>query len=104
MAVKTIEEITKALTDKLGEDTSDEAIALLEDVSDTLNDYNQRITDNGDWKKKYETNDADWRKKYRDRFMGKVDDSADDKLVPKTDDEPVPKEKLTFDSLFKEGE
>ena len=104
MAVRTIEEITKALTDKLGEDTSDEAIALLEDVSDTLNDYNQRITDNGDWKKKYETNDADWRKKYRDRFMGKVDESADDKLVPPADDEPVQKKKLTFDSLFKEGE
>lgn len=104
MAVKTIEEITKALTVKLGEDTSDEAIALLEDVSDTLNDYNQRITDSGDWKTKYETNDAEWRKKYRDRFMGKVDESADDKLVPPSDDEPVPKEKLTFDSLFKEGE
>lgn len=104
MAVRTIEEITKALTNILGEDTSDEAIALLEDVSDTLNDYNQRITDNGDWQKKYETNDADWRKKYRDRFMGKVDESADDKLVPPTDDEPVSKEKLTFDSLFKEGE
>lgn len=104
MAVRTLEEITKALSEKLGEDTSDEAISLLEDVTDTLNDFNTRVTESGNWKQRYEENDAEWRQKYRNRFMGKVDENADDKLIPPDDHDDTPKEKLTFDSLFKEGE
>lgn len=92
MAIRTIEELMGAVRARVGEDTSDEAIAFVEDVSDTL----ASLSNAEDWKKKYEDNDAEWRKRYQDRFFNpeKVDE-------PGTDPDPEPK-KLTFDELFKE--
>ena len=71
MAVLKKEDLIKKLTAFLGEAPTDEGVALLEDVTDTMN-----ANDNGgeDWKQKYEDNDKAWRKKYIDRFNGKGDD------------------------------
>lgn len=38
MAVRTREEIIAQISARMGDDTSDEAIALIEDVTDTLSD------------------------------------------------------------------
>ena len=91
MAVKTIEEIMGAVRARVGEDTSDEALAFVEDVSDTLSS----LSSAEDWKKKYEDNDAEWRSKYRERFFNP------DKPDPDPEPQPEP-ERLTFDKLFKE--
>ena len=88
--VKTSNEIIEAVRKRLGEDTSDEALSLLEDVSDTLGDYDSKLSDNTDWKTKYEELDTSWRQKYRDRFMSgptkedEKDDEPEEKPVPKT--------------------
>lgn len=66
MAVRKKDELLSAIRARLGEDTSDEAISLIEDFHDTLNDYDSRVGE--DWKSKYEENDKTWRQKYRDRF------------------------------------
>ena len=92
MAIKTIEELMGAVRARVGEDTSDEAIAFVEDVSDTL----ASLSDAEDWKKKYEENDAEWRKRYQDRFF-----NPDKPNDPEPEPDPEPK-KLTFDELFKE--
>ena len=92
MAIKTIEELMGAVRARVGEDTSDEAIAFVEDVSDTL----ASLSNAEDWKKKYEENDAEWRKRYQDRFF-----NPDKPNGPEPGPEPEPK-KLTFDELFKE--
>ena len=92
MAIKTIEELMGAVRARVGEDTSDEAIAFVEDVSDTLTS----LSNAEDWKKKYEDNDAEWRKRYQDRFFNP--DKPNDR-EPEPDPEP---KKLTFDELFKE--
>lgn len=68
MAIKANAEILEAIKKITGENTSDDVITLLEDVQDTLNDYDNRITQAGDWKAKYEENDSAWRKRYTDRF------------------------------------
>ena len=92
MAIKTIEEIMGAVRARVGEDTSDEAIAFVEDVSDTLTS----LSSAEDWKKKYEDNDAEWRKRYQDRFFNP-------EKTPDPDPEPDAKpERLTFEELFKE--
>ena len=39
MAVKTREELMAQLSARIGSDTSDEAIGLMEDITDTLNDF-----------------------------------------------------------------
>lgn len=92
MAIKTIEELMDAVRARVGEDTSDEAIAFVEDVSDTLTS----LSNAEDWKKKYEDNDAEWRKRYQDRFF-----NPDKPNDPEPAPGPEPK-KLTFDELFKE--
>ena len=95
--IKTADELLNSIKNIIGDNNSDEAIAILEDTSDTLNDMEKQVRESGDWKKKYEDNDAGWRKKYRDRFFEPSTEPDDDEDV-----EPV-KKQLTYESLFKEG-
>lgn len=90
------EELLAMIKGVIGEDTSDESLQLIEDVSDTINDYEDRAKD--DWKAKYEANDKTWREKYRDRFFnGKPESESEDEP-----DDERPK-RLTYENLFKEG-
>lgn len=99
MAVRSKEEILGLVRTRIGEGATDDDLALIEDITDTIDNYETTSKDTTDWKKKYEDNDASWRKKYRDRFFsGKGSDEDDDK------DDPKPKPKVrTFEDLFKEG-
>lgn len=94
MAVKTKAEILELIKARVGDDTSDEALSIIEDVTDTLDDYEARIADSGDWKARYEQNDAEWRQKYKDRFFQPAEE-------PDPEPEEV-EEKTTFEDLFKE--
>lgn len=97
MAVLSFDELIAKIKTKIGDDTSDESIELLEDVSDTFKANN----DGEDWKTKYEENDKEWRKKYVERFSGSgsgVHDDDDDD----DDDDGDNEEKTTFEELFKE--
>lgn len=99
MAVKTREEILETLKTRLGENPDDESISFLEDVTDTLDHFEKRVSGDGtDWKSKYEENDANWRKKYTERFFSdEPDPDPKSKLEYKPDDTP-----RTFSDLFKE--
>lgn len=99
MAIKSREELLKSLNTLIGDNSTDENLAILEDVTDTLKDYESKTADQTDWKTKYEQNDADWRKKYRERFTSGEE-------IKKEQEEDVEKDStpLTFDSLFKERE
>jgi hypothetical protein len=95
MAIKTKAELLELVKERIGDDTSDEALAIIEDVTDTLDDYETRVADAGDWKARYEQNDADWRKKYKERFFAPTEE-------PEEPDEPEEvEEKRTFEDLFK---
>lgn len=98
MAVKTSEEIMNYIKEKTKDDTSDETLQFVEDISDTLNDYETRTKDQTDWKQKYEDNDKQWREKYRDRFFS-GDDNNNDADKPEPDEEN--EEPKTFTDLFK---
>ena len=63
------EEFLATLKNRVGEDTSDDAIKFLEDMSDTYDDLIKRTGDSDEWKKKYEENDKSWRDKYTKRFF-----------------------------------
>lgn len=78
MAIKSKDELMASIKAVIGEDTTDESISLLEDVSDTFDGLENETKDKTDWKAKYEELDKTWRQKYRDRFMsgGDNDDSA----------------------------
>ena len=96
MAVKTREEILSAVRDRLGEQNDDKTIEFLEDISDTLSDFETKAKGDGiDWKTKYEENDAEWRKKYTERFYSS--DPGQEPEPPKPDEPQKPK---TFAELF----
>lgn len=93
MAIRTRDEIMTQLQTMIGEDTSDETLTFIQDVSDTLGADNsaQRITE---LENKLEEQDQAWRKKYRDAFFtGKPDSSYDE--------EPDNNKPKRFEDLFK---
>ena len=67
MSVLTREEFLNRLNERVGEDTSDNAISFLEDMTETFDSMSQ--SDGEDWKKKYEELDESWKKRYRERFF-----------------------------------
>lgn len=95
MAIKSRDEILAAVRASVADDTSDAALELMADISDTLDD----LTSN-DYKTMYENNDRMWRQKYRDRFMSGGDKDPDDD--DDDDDGNVPPKTYSFDNLFKE--
>ena len=96
MAVKTSEEIMNYIKEKTKDDTSDETLQFVEDISDTLNDYETRTKDQTDWEQKYKDNDTKWRQKYRDRFFsGDNNNDADNHEPDEENEEPK-----TFTDLF----
>lgn len=101
--VKTKDELLNILKERIGEDTSDEAIAFIEDITDTITDFEKRAEGDGvDWKKKYEDNDAEWRAKYKERFFS-GEPAKPDKMPEEPEGAEEP-EKLTYDNLFKTEE
>lgn len=101
MAVRTREEILEAIRSRIGEDTSDESISLLEDITDTMEDYETRVADKTDWKNKYDELDATWRRKYIERFSGKTGEDIKNEQEEQIKDDSEPR---TFDELFTERE
>lgn len=99
MAVLSKEELMTKLSARIGDDTSDEAIALTEDISDTFADLESKANGDGvDWKAEATRIDEEWRKKYKDRFFS--GDGSDDNQDDGNDDEP---KKTKYTDLFKEG-
>ena len=96
MAVRTREEILESVRARVGEQTDDETIAFIEDITDTLTDLETKAKGDGtDWKARYEENDAEWRKKYTERFYSSEPEPNPE--PPKLDDTTKPK---TFAELF----
>ena len=101
MAVKKINEILESYKELYSESAGEKDIEFLEDITDTLNDYETRVSDSTNWKEKYETNDAEWRKRYRDRCFGGEPDEPDE---PDDQEPEEPEEPKTYEDLFEEGE
>ena len=101
--IKTKDELLNILKERVGDDTSDEALAFIEDITDTITDFEKRAEGDGvDWKKKYEDNDAEWRAKYKERFFS--GEPAKPDKMPEEPEGPEEPEKLTYDNLFKTEE
>lgn len=98
--VRSKDEILASIKTKLGEDTSDEAIALVEDINDSFEDLTARVNEAGDWKEKYEANDAEWRKKYTERFYEPSGETDDVVFKEMRKEEPDKPKVMTFEDLF----
>lgn len=87
------EELLNKIKGFIGDNSDDDSLSLIEDVTDTLSDMEN--SNNEDWKQKYIDNDKMWREKYKQRFFTNGDDDDTD-----FDDEED--KVLSYDKLFKE--
>ena len=86
----TREEFMESVRARVGDDTSDEALAFVEKMAST---YDELTADRGeDWRQKYEENDAMWREKYRNAFFNTPAEQARETKKPS--------EKINFKDLF----
>ena len=100
MAKKTLEELTGEFNLIVGDNDSEEVLAFLEDLTDTMNaeppaeseDLRGRV-------KELEGQLRDLRKRYRDRFYGRTDEKEEDEAV---ETEKVDGDNIKIKDLFKE--
>ena len=98
MAVRTREEILESIRNIVGGSTDDNTLQVLEDVTDTFTDFENKTANQTDWKAKYEENDEGWRKKYAERFYTgdpSVPPKNNDTVIDESDDKPT-----RFEELF----
>ena len=101
--VKKTEEILELIKNKFADDTSDETLSLIEDVSDTLKEKDSLAGASEEWKKKYEDNDKQWREKYKARFFTPTDAGASDPSgdIDDLEEPQQPPKPMEYDDLFK---
>lgn len=99
--ILTKEEFLQKLQDFVGDDTSDETMGFLEDMTDTYNDLADKAagTDDSEWEEKYKALDKEWREKYKARFF-----ASEETTEEETEAEEEETEAEDFDDLFEESE
>lgn len=102
MAILKKEEFFDRLHARLGDDTSDEGIAFLEDMTDTYADLENRAKGDGeDWEKKYHELDESWKKRYSHRFFSGEGGVTERSVEEKYEEEKTP-ETILVEDLFEE--
>lgn len=105
MAILDREGYFARLQERLAEDTSDEGISFLEDMTDTYNDMEKRVNGDGvDWEKKYKELDESWKKRYRHRFFSGGDRGVPESVTAVDETEEYRPDEVTVEDLFTEKE
>ena len=100
MAKKTLEELTSEFNLIVGDNDSDDVLAFLEDLTDTMNA--EPPAESEDLRGRVEELEGqlrDLRKRYRDRFYGRSDEKEEDETV---ETEEVDGDNIKIKDLFKE--
>lgn len=104
MAVLNRDDFFARLHSKLAEDTSEDGIAFLEDMTDTYDDLERRANGDGiDWESRYHDLDESWKKRYRHRFFtGSGGNPSYPESAP--DDNEYDPNRITINDLFSKKE
>ena len=100
MAKKTLEELTGEFNIIVGDNDSEDVLAFLEDLTDTVNA--EPPAESEDLRSRVEELEGqlrDLRKRYRDRFYGRTDEKEEDESV---ETEKVDGDNIKIKDLFKE--
>lgn len=98
--VKTKDEIMEEIRAYIGDRSDDQTIALVENISDTIDDY----ATHGDYDEKLKAVEAEWRRKYIDRFMNGGENTHEVEDEKTEDEEKDRSEEITIDDLYTEKE
>lgn len=102
MSILPRDEFFAKIQERLGDDTSEDSIAFLEDMTDTYNDLETRANGDGtDWEKKYHENDEAWKKKYKSRFFHGGNNNYQPSQSKDDDDTGYDPDNLSINDLFK---
>ena len=102
-------ELMDKIKERIGDDTSDEALKFIEDFNDTYNDLEKKLNPNKktdeEWQSELEAKDKEWREKYKARFFegGTDDEEKNDEMLNPTTKKSTPEETITVDDLFNEN-
>ena len=100
MAKKTLEELTGEFNLIIGDNDSEDVLAFLEDLTDTMNA--EPPAESEDLRGRVEELEGqlrDLRKRYRDRFYGRTDEKEEEEAV---ETEKVDGDNIKIKDLFKE--
>lgn len=100
MAKKTLEELTGEFNLIVGDNDSEDVLAFLEDLTDTVNA--EPPAESEDLRGRVEELEGqlrDLRKRYRDRFYGRTDEKEEEETV---ETEKVDGDNIKIKDLFKE--
>ena len=100
MAKKTLEELTSEFNLIVGDNDSEDVLAFLEDLTDTMNA--EPPAESEDLRGRVEELEGqlrDLRKRYRDRFYGRTDDKEEEESA---ETEKVNGDNIKIKDLFKE--
>lgn len=100
--IRSKEEIMELIKGRIGEDTSDEALTFVQDISETLDDYEKRTASYNELKQRYDENDKAWREKYKEAFFSGAKGSAEDYQDSSEHSLSESRKKYTYENLFKE--
>lgn len=100
--VRSRDEVMQMLQELTNGRTDDRTLEIIEDVTDTVDDYETRTADGRNWQQQYNDLDAEWRERYRQRFFEGPGPGADDRMdslepEPAEDPDPAP---TRFEELF----
>ena len=100
--VKTIDDLLSAVIEITGDDKSDAVIALMEDITDTINAASaapEPDPDAIDWEAEAKRIDKEWRDKYTARFFTGSEEKEDE-----SDDssESIEEKEYKYEDLFEE--
>lgn len=102
MAKKTLEELTGEFNLIVGDNDSEEVLAFLEDLTDTMNaEPPAESEDLRDRVEELEGQLRDLRKRYRDRFYGRTDEKEEEEEEA-VETEKVDGDNIKIKDLFKE--
>lgn len=101
MAVVGKADLLATLQSILGERDDTEAIGFIENLTDTVTDYESKTADQTDWRTKFEENDKEWKRKYKERFFSS---EAEEIIEEQKEDVIDDGKEITFDDLFQERE
>ena len=100
MAKKTLEELTGEFNLIVGDNDSEDVLAFLEDLTDTMNaEPPAESEDRRGRVEELEGQLRDLRKRYRDRFYGRTDEKEEEETV---ETEKVDGDNIKIKDLFKE--
>jgi len=103
MAILNRDDFFSRIQTVIGDDTSDDAMSFVEDMTDTYNEMESRANESGeDWERRYHELDESWKKKYKHRFFsgnGRSNPGNEPEVDPDGTDNRG--ETITINDLFK---